>query len=192
MIGLYIHIPFCIKKCFYCNFYSVTNYNNYLIKYIYSLEKHMEQYKINNKKIKISTIYIGGGTPSLLPNYLIEYLFNCISYNFDICNCKEITIEINPGTVNNDKLKFYKKIKINRLSIGVQSFNDRILRQLGRIHLKKDSYKTIELAKKNGFKNISIDLIYGIPGQTISDLIYDLNESFKINVNHISYYGLSI
>lgn len=181
---VYIHIPFCEKKCNYCSFCSFS-----LIKkkkdYIESLIKEV---KFLYKNEKLKTLYFGGGTPSLLEIEDTEKIMQC----FNTSPNTEITIEINPHNISLEKLKNYKKLGINRLSVGVQSFNEELLKIIGRTHTKKEIYDTLENIKHIGFENYSIDLMYGLPNQTIEDWENTLDEAIKTNAKHISLYGLKI
>ena len=184
-IGLYIHIPFCLKKCNYCDFLSFSNISN---------QKIQEYVKYLCEEIKIyseysyDTIYFGGGTPSLLNPKLIEKILLEIK-NWKIA--KEITIEINPGTIGIKELEALKEIGINRLSIGIQSFDPTTLEVLGRIHTREKSLELYNSAREVGFKNISLDLMFATPGQTKEELENDLKELFKLNPEHFSIYSLS-
>lgn len=191
-LGIYIHIPFCKQKCIYCDFISFSKQDENFDKYIECLLKEIEVRKkeILDKNYKITTIYIGGGTPSLLSSNSIEKILNKLK-NLDIkLNKLEITIEINPGTVNKEKLEHYKKMGINRLSIGMQSSKNNILKQLGRIHTYEEFEKNFYLAKRVGFKNINIDMIIGLPNQTIEDIKKSLENIKSLNPEHISVYSL--
>jgi len=183
-IGLYIHIPFCKSKCFYCDFNSFANKEELIEKYIESVKKEILEYDLNQYEIK--TIYIGGGTPSIINEKYIEDILKTI----DISKAVEITIEVNPGTVNYKKLKKYYDIGINRLSIGLQTTHDCLLKQLGRIHTYEDFIKTYETARKVGFKNINIDLMLGLPNQTLDDLQQSLEQIVDLKPEHISVYSL--
>jgi len=182
--GLYIHIPFCRKKCPYCDFYSIE-YNPQLVKdYINILSKQIE--KINTQ---INTIYIGGGTPTVLEYTFLKRLLNKLSKFLRASY--ENTIEANPESVNKDKIKLLLKHNVNRLSIGVQSVNDKKLRFLGRIHNASQAFRAVEEAKEGGFSNISVDLIYGIPKESLTGWKGELREVIKLPINHISCYSLS-
>ena len=190
--GIYIHIPFCESKCGYCDFYSGTDLK-YQNDFLVCLEKEITIYAKDYKNREIfDTIYIGGGTPSVLSAEQIARILNLLNKNFKITNDAEITIEINPGTVNKSKLQEIKNAGINRLSIGVQSFNAGELQFLERIHDVNDSLKSIRLAKEVGFKNISIDLIYALPGQTVQIWKSSLDKAIELNPEHISAYNLTI
>ncbi len=191
MAGIYLHIPFCERKCIYCDFYSETNQNHYNV-FVKLLLKEIELYSDYHNLEEIQTIYFGGGTPSLLPSTKIAEILNFIRKYFKVNNLAEITLEVNPGTVDLKKLTEYKNSGINRLSIGVQSFNDDDLKFLSRIHSVEDGIRCISDAKEAGFENISIDLIYSLPTQTISTLIYNLQKAIDANVNHISAYSLIV
>lgn len=181
--SIYMHIPFCNKKCSYCDFYILTNMQNQYDKYVEYLIKEIDMY---DKNIIYDTIYFGGGTPSVLSIEHIKNILKTLKYT----SSSEITLEVNPTNVDENKLKELKKMGINRLSIGMQSFNDRILTLMNREHNAKDNIEIFEIARKVGFTNISIDLIFAIPSQTIKDLQYDLEIIKKLNPDHISIYSL--
>lgn len=185
--GIYIHIPFCKKKCKYCDFISFCYDKEDGKKYFEALEKEIRNCKINKK---VSTIYIGGGTPSLVEAKYICRILEEIKNKFEIEEDAEITIEVNPGTVDEQKLSDYKNIGINRLSIGLQSTQNRILELIGRIHNFEKFKETYEFAKKIGFTNINVDLMLAIPTQTEEELIDSVNEIIKLDPNHISIYSL--
>ena len=181
----YIHIPFCASKCKYCAFVSFDDKLHLQQEYFKSLFDEIE-YCYNGELLK--TLYIGGGTPSLVESRFYKELF--ARFNFE--KGAEITLEVNPATVNQQYLKELFDIGINRLSIGVQSFDDDILKIIGRRHTSEQAIETIEIAEKAGFKNISIDLIYGLPTQTIKQWHRTLEQVAKLNISHISTYGLKI
>ena len=192
--GIYIHIPFCAKKCNYCDFISFENKNNMIEEYINALKKEIEEFDFS--KYEVTTIYLGGGTPSYIKeNYIVEILElikNKISTNKTKWDDIEITIEVNPGTVTKEKLKAYKNIGINRLSIGLQSTNDKLLKQIGRIHNYEEFLNTYSLAKKIGFNNINVDLMIALPNQTIKDIKESLEKIVSLDPNHISVYSLIV
>ena len=190
-IGLYVHIPFCKQKCYYCDFCSYANKLNLQEEYINSVIKVIKNIK-NKEKYLIQTIYVGGGTPSIIDSNKIEEIIYEISNNFKLSENLEITIEVNPGTVNEEKLRIYKKCGINRLSIGLQSTNDIILKKIGRIHNYSDFEKTYELARKLCFKNINVDLMIGLPSQTIKDVEETLQKILEKSPEHISVYSLIV
>jgi len=188
--GLYFHIPFCVQKCNYCDFYSITKLNNIDL-FTSCLIKELELFhKQFNKKIYVDTIFFGGGTPSLLHPSNFEKIFSKIHSIFEIQHNPEITIEANPGTIDIKYLADYKQFGINRISFGVQSFNDKELKFLNRIHSSNQAISAIEYAQKIGFENISIDLIFGIPGQTLSDWKRNLEKINKLDIEHLSIYNL--
>ncbi len=189
-LGIYVHIPFCKKKCYYCDFVSYANKEEYINRYVKALEKECDTYNLN--QYNVTSIFIGGGTPSYIESKYIKEILEKIKSKFKINNNCEITIEINPGTVDKQKLKQYKDIGINRLSIGLQSVNNTLLKQIGRIHTYEDFLETYNTAKKIGFENINIDLILAIPNQTLEDIKNQMNEILKLNPTHISTYSLII
>ncbi len=190
--GIYIHIPFCESKCGYCDFYSITDLK-YQNEFLVSLENEITIYADEYKNGQIfDTIYIGGGTPSILSTEQIVRILNLLNENFKITNDAEITIEINPGTVDQSKLYAIRNAGINRLSIGVQSFQENDLQFLERIHNVNQSLKSVKLAKDIGFENISIDLIYALPGQTLQNWESSLKRAIELNPEHISAYNLTI
>ncbi|HBG92034.1 MAG: hypothetical protein A2X54_06525 [Nitrospirae bacterium GWF2_44_13] len=189
--SLYIHIPFCIKKCLYCDFLSVT-YNEALARaYTDALCKELVLKKDVAGELK--TIYIGGGTPTILPDECFRQLFTCLQNNYSLSPSPKITVEANPGTVDESKIKMLLSLGVNRISIGVQSFNDDELKTLGRIHTSNEALKAIEAIKNSGINNFSIDLIYGIPGQTMKTWEETLSKTaaFTISPAHISSYELT-
>lgn len=187
-IGIYIHIPFCQSKCHYCDFASYSGKENLIEKYIESIIKEIEIKSQYEKTI--NTIYIGGGTPSYIDEkYIAEILYkiyNCFSVNKDA----EISIEINPGTVNREKIQKYKELGINRFSIGLQSTKPELLKTMGRIHTYEDYLETINILRELDIKNINTDLIIGIPGQTIYDVEESINKIIELDIPHISVYSL--
>ena len=195
-IGVYIHIPFCKQKCKYCDFVSFSCIEDKMESYFDCILKEIsekaEELKANSTTQQIDTIYIGGGTPSLVP---VEYIQKVITKLFEVFNISkdaEITLEVNPGTVDETKLKKYFELGINRLSIGLQSTNDKLLKMLGRIHSYKDFEETYKLARKIGFKNINIDLMIGLPSQTIEDVEVSLEKIIGKSPEHISVYSLIV
>lgn len=200
--GLYIHIPFCVKKCIYCDFLSFNSFDIHerdKKKYLHALEEEWyTKLDLFNPRDHIDSIYIGGGTPSLIAPEYIGSLLRLIRSDVYITKNAEITIEVNPGTVNLDKLEKYFAYGINRLSIGVQSTQNRLLRSLGRIHNAYDCEEAFTLAKEAGFRNINCDLILGIPqiekepGQTYEELCEDVENVLKWGARHISVYSIIV
>ena len=193
-LGIYVHIPFCKQKCYYCDFVSFSKNEDKIEKYIEALKKEIkeESKKIDKEKYTIDTIYIGGGTPSYIEEKNISEIIYEIRKYYNIERQTEITIEVNPGTVNENKLKEYKKNGINRLSIGLQSTNNKLLKQIGRIHNYEKFLNTYNLARKVGFKNINVDLMLGLPNQTLNDIEESLRKVIKLNPEHISFYSLIV
>jgi len=185
-LGIYIHIPFCKKKCYYCDFISFAGKEEIFKSYVEAVVKEIEN--ANLRKYNIKTVYIGGGTPSILDSKEIEKILYKIKPN--ISEDVEITIEVNPGTVNEEKLKDYISFGINRISIGLQSTENRLLEQIGRIHSYEEFLKTYNLAKKVGFKNTNVDLMLGLPNQSLEDIKKSLREIISLAPNHISIYSL--
>jgi oxygen-independent coproporphyrinogen-3 oxidase len=192
-IPIYIHIPFCEKKCNYCDFPSFANQNErYINIYLECLENELKELNRISSLIQAKTIYIGGGTPTFLSETQLERLFIMLHKYIGINDIEEFTVEMNPGSVSNDKLKILKQNGINRISLGVQSLNDRELDVLGRIHNSNDVYRTIDLLVSNDFNNWNIDLMYGIPEQTVDSWIDTLAHAIKFKPKHISTYNLKI
>lgn len=189
--GLYIHIPFCTSKCRYCDFYSVK-YNSTIFKdFLSSLYKEISIYgKILSVK-RVKTIYFGGGTPSLVEPEKLEDIINKLTSSFKIDEKAEITLECNPSSLKKNKIKEYKKIGVNRLSLGIQSFCDQELRLLGRIHTSKEARKVIDWVK-DIYSNFNIDLIFAIPGQNMKDWKENLKFALSYNPPHLSLYNLQI
>lgn len=188
MSGIYIHIPFCRSKCTYCDFYLITNLN-LIDKFTESLLKEIELYSDEYKNITFDTIFFGGGTPSLIGAERIGKIIDKLKLNFNISENCEVCIEANPEDLYNSDIKSFRDAGLNRLSFGVQSFNNNELQFLTRNHTAEEALATIEQAKKY-FDNISIDLIYSLPGQTNEDLLKSLETAIKTNVPHISAYTL--
>lgn len=185
-IGVYIHIPFCKQKCYYCDFTSFANCNQYVEKYVEQLKN--EIIKQNLSQYKISTIYIGGGTPSHIDSSYIVEILKLIN----VKEAKEVTIEVNPGTVTKKKLKDYYNAGINRISIGLQSANDKLLKTIGRIHNFEEFIKTYNLAREVGFKNVNVDLMIGLPNQDLQDIEETICKITKLEPEHISVYSLIV
>ncbi|MFP4697884.1 MAG: radical SAM family heme chaperone HemW [Eubacteriales bacterium] len=190
-LSIYIHIPFCIKKCYYCDFLSFPSTKNEQKYYVEALIKEINS---TNKDVEYSviSIFIGGGTPSIISKELIKKIIQSIKDNYNVSNDVEITIEVNPGTVDKDKLETYKQIGINRLSIGLQSTDNELLSALGRIHNYEEFLDSYYMAKDAGFKNINIDLMFGLPNQNIIKWENTLDKIIKLNPTHISCYSLIV
>lgn len=188
--AIYIHIPFCDHKCIYCDFYSIINYDN-LHNYLTAIKKEIElREKKFSENREIISIFFGGGTPSFMtPGYIGE-IINSITKNFSVRNDAEITLETNPGTVSKQKLKDFLSVGINRLSIGIQSFNDNELKFLTRIHDSQTAIETVNSAAQSGFNNISVDLIFNLPDQSKKMWKKNLDISVSLPITHISAYSL--
>ena len=191
--GIYIHIPFCVKKCYYCDFVSYPDKLDCQKEYIEKLKQEICEESDILKNVNVTTIYIGGGTPSLIDSKYIIEILECL-YKYIGRKEREITIEINPGTVTKEKLKNYKRVGINRISIGLQSSSDRILKTIGRIHNFQEFLEAYNLIVDEGFENINVDLMLGLPEQTIEDLKQSIKEvlNLKLKPKHISIYSLIV
>lgn len=198
-IGLYIHIPFCKQKCSYCDFCSYANKESFIKRYIQCVLKEIIEVENNNKidfengkddLFLVKTIYIGGGTPSLIDSKYIVQIIEDIKLNFEIDEKAEITIEVNPGTVTLEKLEDYKRAGINRLSIGLQSTHEHLLKEIGRIHTYLDFLDTFRFAREAGFENINVDLMIGLPNQTLEEVKDSIEEIVSMEPEHISVYSL--
>ncbi len=198
-IGLYIHIPFCKSKCKYCDFVSFSNKEHLVDRYINCIKYEIKDIGLSNLRdytegkddlINLKTIYIGGGTPSAIDSKYIKEIIDVIMQNFQVDNNVEITLEINPGTIDESKLKIYKESGINRLSIGLQSTNNNTLKRIGRIHTYEEFLNTYELSRNLGFDNINIDLMLALPEQTIDELVDGLKKVINLKPEHISIYSL--
>lgn len=195
-IGMYIHIPFCKRKCYYCDFYSICAEESLVEMYCRYLKQELQEVgegiKLDKKEIAIKTIYIGGGTPSFIDSHYIVEIMDMIKRNYDIVLQPEITIEVNPGTVTKKKLEDYKMAGINRLSIGMQTTNNQTLKKIGRIHSWEDFLYTYQLAREVGFRNINIDSMIGLPGQTVEEVIETINQIVTLQPEHVSVYSLIV
>ena len=198
-IGLYIHIPFCKQKCSYCDFCSYAEKQDLISKYIKCLLQEIKEVGSNNRAdfengkddlFLVKTIYIGGGTPSLIDSKYIVQIMENIKSNFELEENAEITIEVNPGTVTLEKLEDYNKVGINRLSIGLQSTHEHLLKEIGRIHTYLDFLDTYRFAREAGFKNINVDLMIGLPNQTLAEVQDSIEEIVSMEPEHISVYSL--
>ncbi len=187
-ISLYVHIPFCQSKCYYCNFVSFKSSIQKQEEYINYLLKEIDLNK--NKNYLIKTIFIGGGTPSVVDEKFIEKIILKINECFVVSDNAEITIEINPNSFSQKKAESYKKIGINRLSFGLQSSKNKLLKKINRIHTKKDFINAIKIAKSVGFSNINADILLGLPSQKITNVRQTLKLLMKMDIPHISCYSL--
>lgn len=186
---LYIHIPFCITKCIYCDFFSVPYDEGLALRYIGSVIKELDFRRDSLNDLK--TVYIGGGTPTVIPTLALIRLLKKIRDSFTLAPDAEVTVEANPGTINREKVKALSDSGMNRLSIGVQSFDDKELKFLGRIHTFADALKAIAAVREAAIRNLSIDLIYGIPGQTLEAWTHNVAKASELSPEHISAYELT-
>lgn len=198
-MSLYIHIPFCVKKCNYCDFLSFSSSDTVKKQYIKALCQEIESFfavqkqeKDNTEEIIIKTIFFGGGTPSILEAKQIEVVMDAVRKTFVIAADAEITIEMNPGTIKREKLETYQKIGINRLSIGLQTTDDERLKVLGRVHTYEQFLENYKMARELGFQNISVDLMSALPKESINDYQKDLERVLELEPEHISSYSLII
>lgn len=191
-LEIYIHIPFCAKKCDYCDFLSMRADEGTKIEYVNGLIREIELSKDMMKGYQVDTVFIGGGTPSILREDYIEKIMQTLKDNCELSENAEITIECNPGTVNLKKLETYKKSGINRISFGLQSANDSELRELGRIHDFAGFVESYKMARQAGFNNINVDLMSALPGQTPESYRDTLNKVIELNPEHISAYSLIV
>lgn len=188
----YIHIPFCEHICYYCDFNKVFLKGQPVEKYVemllYEMQLTLNEFPTN----QLNTIFVGGGTPTVLNEEQLELLCKGIRKNLPFHQNIEFTFEANPGDLSEEKLKILKEYEVNRLSFGVQSFNDELLKKIGRTHTANEVYQTIEKAQKAGFDNLSIDLIYGLPGQSEADFKHTLQKAFELDLPHYSSYSLIV
>lgn len=191
-LELYVHIPFCKKKCSYCDFLSAPAEEDVQNAYLKQMDKEISAVSKDYKDVSVTSVFIGGGTPSILEASKVQHLMQQLRTHFALAENAEISIECNPGTLDAGKLRAYQSSGINRLSIGMQSADARELRMLGRIHTHKQSADSYMLAREMGFKNINIDLISALPGQKASDYERTLLEILKLRPEHISAYSLII
>jgi len=192
MLGVYIHIPFCASKCSYCDFYSLAGQESKMDKYQSALLKHIEETAPQMEPYYIDTLYFGGGTPSFYGAKRICEIFNTLKRTAKVLKTAEVTVEMNPDSVTANDLKMLKAEGVNRISLGVQSANDDILKLIGRRHTFKQAEQAVRMARAEGFDNISIDLIYGLPSQTKNDWADTLSKSIALRPQHFSCYGLKI
>ncbi len=185
---IYIHVPFCVRKCHYCAFNSKVGGAAERAAYVEAL---IREINLRGDGSTVETIYMGGGTPTTLELEQLERIICAVAENFNVSTCAEVTIEANPGTVDTAYLRGLRALGVNRLSLGVQSFDDGLLKTLGRVHDSKTAIETVEAAK-NFFDNVSTDLMYGLPGQTLENVRRDLEQVKALDVAHVSMYGLEV
>ncbi|WP_074658321.1 radical SAM family heme chaperone HemW [Streptococcus gallolyticus] len=182
----YVHIPFCTQICYYCDFSKVFIKNQPVDDYLQALIREFESYDIE----QLRTLYIGGGTPTSITAQQLDYLLTNLTKHLDLSVLEEFTIEANPGDLTDDKIEVLKKSAVNRVSLGVQTFNDKQLKRIGRSHNEAQIYSTIDHLKTAGFDNISIDLIYALPGQTMEDVKENVAKAIALDIPHLSLYSL--
>ena len=188
MTGIYIHIPFCIKKCSYCDFVSYENRLADAESYVAALLREMESYC----GVQVDTVYIGGGTPTALPPHLLVRILEGVRTCFSLAEDAEITVEANPATFCTEGFEALFKAGVNRISLGAQSFNDRELLALGRIHTAEQTKQTVAAIREAGIQNISLDLMFSLPGQTKESLFFSLKEAISLAPEHLSCYSLTL
>lgn len=192
-LSLYIHIPFCVHKCAYCDFLSFDNKNiTDHMQYTQAICNEISLYKIFADRYTVKTVYIGGGTPSLLDEVMIESILNAIKSTFELDRFPEITIEANPGTIKYSNLLKYLEFGVNRISIGMQSADNEILKNLGRIHTFEQFAESYQDVRRAGFKNINVDVMSGVPGQSVHSFVDTLTRVTELRPEHISVYSLQI
>lgn len=182
----YVHIPFCTQICYYCDFSKVFIKNQPVDAYLQALIREFRSYDIT----ELRTLYIGGGTPTSISAVQLDYLLTELSRDLNLNTLEEFTIEANPGDLTVDKIEVLQKSAVNRVSLGVQTFNDKHLKRIGRSHNEAQIYSTIDALKTAGFQNISIDLIYALPGQTMDDVRSNVAKALSLNIPHLSLYSL--
>ena len=191
-VGIYIHIPFCVKKCNYCDFPSFSGMEGLFRDYALALCKEMELAREKYGHVHADTVFVGGGTPSLIPAADFSLIIDTLTKLFSVSKDTEMTLEVNPGTVTDEKAEAYRRLGFNRISVGLQAAQDRILRLMGRIHTKDKFVDCIDMAKKFGFTNINADIIFGIPTQTMEDWAETIDTVIKSDITHVSCYSLEI
>lgn len=191
-LSLYLHIPFCVKKCAYCDFPSHAGREQDIPAYVEALKGEIMEAGRTWPNRRVETVFFGGGTPSILTGSQMKTLMDAVFSSFSVAPDAEISMEANPGTLTEKKLAAYRSAGINRISIGVQAMNDRLLRNIGRIHTTEEAVQAVLLAKGAGFDSINIDLMYGLPGQSIDDFTDTLNRALSLPVTHLSMYSLIV
>ena len=190
-LGLYLHIPFCVNKCPYCDFYSIADLS-LIDRYLAALTKQMEAYATQTQAYVVDTVYVGGGTPTLLSRQQMRRLFKAAGKHFKLASDAEITVEANPESADRKLFSALRKLGVNRLSIGVQSFEDTLLQKIGRLHTAAQAEKAVEAAKAAKITNLSIDLMFGLPEESPQQFYDSLQKVFDLGVTHLSAYGLKI
>ena len=189
-LGIYIHIPFCVRKCDYCDFYSVPGRDGRMDAYLHALEVHIAESAPQAEIYTVNTIYFGGGTPTFFGAERLARLLQIVRKQFNVSKDCEITVECNPDSADQDTLLTLRKAGVNRLSMGVQSAQDKELEEIGRVHSFAQATRAFQRARDAGFDNISLDLIYGLPDQTMESWKESVEALLKLNPEHLSCYGL--
>lgn len=191
-VALYIHIPFCVKKCAYCDFSSWPGRERDWARYLNALEDEFASAAKRYGKMPVRTVFVGGGTPSVLPEDAVMRILAMARARFELLPDAEITVEANPGTLSPEKLRAYRDSGVNRLSIGVQAAQPRLLNLLGRVHSPEDAVNAVAQARDAGFKNINLDLMYALPGQTMADWVASVKFALSLKPEHLSLYSLIV
>lgn len=191
-LSLYLHIPFCVRKCAYCDFPSHAGREKDIPAYVEALKGEIIEAGERWADRRVETVFFGGGTPSTLTGAQMNTLMEAVFSSFAVSENAEISMEANPGTLTPEKLAAYRAAGINRISIGVQAMNDRLLKSIGRIHTRGEAIEAVHMARNAGFENINIDLMYGLPGQTIEDFTDTLQQALSLPIQHLSMYSLIV
>ncbi len=191
-IGLYIHIPFCRQKCLYCDFPSYAGLEDMQEPYTAALCREIAGKGGLFANSVVDTVYVGGGTPTMLPARIIARILECVYTSFIMATDAEVSVEANPGTVDKRKIAVLKDCGVNRISFGIQTFSDKLLKIIGRIHSAQDAREAVTASQEAGMDNINIDLMYGLPGQSLKEFRQDIEQAAALGVQHISAYGLKI
>jgi oxygen-independent coproporphyrinogen III oxidase len=192
MGSLYLHIPFCIKKCLYCSFSSCAGGSELHLNYVAALKKELKELSERTGRLQLTSLFVGGGTPTVLPCELLAQLIEYCFELFPPSANAEITVEANPGTIDERYLDGLLRVGVNRLSIGVQSFVDQELKALGRVHNSFKAYEAVHAAQRTGFSNVNLDLMYGLPGQTTESWSFSLQQAIALQPQHLSLYQLTV
>ncbi len=191
--SIYLHIPFCVHRCAYCDFNTYANLDKLIPGYIDAIRREAAYLSaLAGERLPVHTIFLGGGTPSLLPLAAVEYILQALAEDFNLLPGIEISLEANPGTVSLDVLRGLRALGVNRLSLGMQSADTTELRLLGRVHDLPDVIRAVRWARQAGFENLSLDLIYGLPGQAVATWLKTLDTSLALNPDHLSLYALTL
>ncbi len=191
-IGLYLHFPFCLRKCYYCDFLSYQGMKEWIEPYINALCTELREWKQHLSDCRVQTIYLGGGTPTIISAEKLAYVLDVCTSSFHVQENAEITIEGNPGTIRREQLSLLKRAGVNRLSIGLQAWQAKHLETLGRIHGSEDFVNSVDMARNAGFDNINVDVMFGLPDQTLDEWMETLNRVCMLGIEHVSMYSLKV